>query len=227
MIQESLLKIANEYLDAKEKPLRAHPLQKFINREIKDSFQQSINLTETNLFIKASAGQGAWAEVPWIALLDSIVTDTMQKGYYIVYLFSADMRERYLCMGQGVTTVKEELKKNWQDILHQRANLMRIRVPEYKEAFDSAHIDLKSSSPLAKAYAEGSAFYKSYKVSNMPNEEILLKDLDRMMSLYNKLIFLGGTDLLEDFSIENKTNIEEPLFETKKYKLHLRIEGRG
>jgi hypothetical protein len=60
------------------------------------------------LRVKASIGQGNWATIPWIALLDNRETNTTRRGVYVVYLFREDMSGIYLKLGQGVTEPKEQ-----------------------------------------------------------------------------------------------------------------------
>src|SRR5438132_229246 len=55
------------------------------------------------LRVRFSTGQGNWARVPWIALLDERNTTTTQSGVYCVYLFREDGSGVYLCLAQGVT----------------------------------------------------------------------------------------------------------------------------
>ena len=53
--------------------------------------------------VRASAGQGGWARIPWIALLHGDATNTTRAGIYVIYLFRADMSGVYLTVNQGVT----------------------------------------------------------------------------------------------------------------------------
>ena len=41
--------------------------------------------------------------------MDPEVTTTQQTGYYVVYLFSVDMKRVYLSLNQGITYLKDEL----------------------------------------------------------------------------------------------------------------------
>ena len=61
------------------------------------------------LEVKASCGAGAWTRHPWIAVFNTQITDTIQEGVYIVYLFSEDMQRVYLTLNQGCTNLKKKL----------------------------------------------------------------------------------------------------------------------
>ncbi len=56
-----------------------------------------------NFKVQGSVGQGNWAKIPWIAIMDTRITTSTQLGEYIVYLFSEDMSSVYLTLAQGVT----------------------------------------------------------------------------------------------------------------------------
>lgn len=49
--------------------------------------------------------------------MDQKVTDSTQRGYYLVYLFSEDMRRLYLTLAQGVTeTPRDEMERVKKEI---------------------------------------------------------------------------------------------------------------
>ena len=80
------------------------------------SFKQLHCLNEQYV-VTGSVGQGNWASVPWIAIMNKAITTSTQRGYYIVYLFSEDMSRLYLTLAQGVTeTTREEMLKRKQEI---------------------------------------------------------------------------------------------------------------
>ncbi|HHV39394.1 MAG TPA: DUF3578 domain-containing protein [Tepidimicrobium sp.] len=45
----------------------------------------------------------------WIAVYNEDITTTIQRGVYIVYLFSQDMNRVYLTLNQGCINLKKEL----------------------------------------------------------------------------------------------------------------------
>src|SRR5205085_1998222 len=59
--------------------------------------------SNSHLRVKVSTGQGNWARVPWIAVMDDRETTTTQKGVYVVFLFREDGSGVYLTLNQGVT----------------------------------------------------------------------------------------------------------------------------
>ncbi len=67
-------------------------------------------INKENYLITGSAGQGNWADVPWIAVFDKEITTSATIGYDIAYLFRADMSGVYLSLNQGWTYFKENYK---------------------------------------------------------------------------------------------------------------------
>src|SRR5690606_1174994 len=64
------------------------------------------------LSIRSSFGQGNWANVPWLAILDPKQTKAIQDGPYLVYLFRQDMSGFYLCFGYGISKTLKEYGKS-------------------------------------------------------------------------------------------------------------------
>ena len=130
LIRDTLVRIGSEYLEAAQQPLKGHQLAVFLRHGAVEAIQDS--LTITGLKVEGSPGQGNWAVVPWIAIMDPVVTTTVMKGYDVVYLFSADMNTVALSFNQGTTSVREEFGRGAIDELKRRASLMKSRVPEFK-----------------------------------------------------------------------------------------------
>lgn len=167
--------------------------------------------------IKPSIGTGSWAEIPWIAIFDRLITTSAQNGYYPVYLFQEDLKGFYLSLNQGVTEVIENYKgKDKVGVLKARAENFRKKI-NVKEDFSVKDIDLKinKKSLKAKYYEYGNIYAKHYDSNNLPSTETLIRDLLYVLELYQQLI---------------KNDIEEPeistttLYETKKFRYHLRVE---
>lgn len=226
-LKETIEKIGNNYLTAKNEQFADHPIASFIRNEGKLALENALANERKKLHIKTSPGNANWADIPWLAIHLPSVTNSNQKGYYIVYLFSSNMKNVYLCMGQGVTIVEEEFGKSCKNELLQRSNIMRKRVPEYKQNFEGTTPDLKGKTPLSSKYPYAVAFHKKYIVKNLPLENILISDLQEMLHLYNLLYDRGGTDILEDQSfIFGDEEIPETIEEQKKHTLHYRIERK-
>src|SRR5262249_9387916 len=100
MLRDVLEHIGKNYLAAKEEPFKGHPLGGFIRKDGVDEVARVI--ADPQLIGKGGCGvSGQWAYVPWLGLFDPAITDGAQRGFYIVYLFSADMERAYSAMHPG------------------------------------------------------------------------------------------------------------------------------
>ena len=130
MLREAIERIMNEYPSARGEVFAEHPLAQYMRRDLPEILLSLMPL-ETDIRWSASAGQGQWAEAPWIAALNELVTLTPQRGYYPVYLFSYDMSTVFLSFNQGVTILREEFGAGQaRDILQHRAKIIRQRLSE-------------------------------------------------------------------------------------------------
>ena len=130
--------------------------------------------------VKGSVGQGVWTDVPWVAVMDQKVTDSTQRGYYLVYLFSEDMRRLYLTLAQGVTeTPRDEMERVKKEI--------RQRIPARGRVQTDSAIRL-GQSKRAKEYERSVAAYVVYSFDNLPPDEQRVSDLKTMMDYYRQYV---------------------------------------
>ncbi|WGG46479.1 DUF3578 domain-containing protein [Rossellomorea sp. DA94] len=183
-IREKFLYIMNNYVQAKAQPFGGNELGSYVRSDVPKEFKQLDCLNEQYV-VTGSVGQGNWASVPWIAIMNKAITTSTQRGYYIVYLFSEDMSRVYSTLAQGVTeTTREEMLKRKQEIRD--------------------HVDMKTSvkkdndlylgeSNKAKGYALSTAAYIEYRKDDMPSEGELLDDLESMITYYERYIEYSNT----------------------------------
>lgn len=223
MIRDALTLISNAYLEAAAQPLKDHSVADFIRNVAPTEIQSSIG--SQSFVVEGSPGQGNWADVPWLAVFDPTITTSATRGYYVVYLFSADMEAVYLCLGQGTTSVREEFKAQTHDELRRLAGLMRARLPEAKKRFSSEPIELGGRTRLALDYEPAVALSVRYDLRTLPPESDLQADLREMLSLYSKLIARGGRDNFEDISGADAVDTEgATIEERRRYRQHRKIE---
>src|SRR5215510_4196516 len=90
------------YGSAKLQTFAGHALARVARRDFPDAKRAVI--PEKRYHIEGSAEQGQWAELPWVAVFDRLITNTARQGFYIVYLFRSDLSGVYLYLNQGVTS---------------------------------------------------------------------------------------------------------------------------
>ena len=162
-------------------------------------------MADKTYYIKGSVGAGRWTDVPWIAIFDTRITKSAQKGIYIVYLLNKDTKELYLTFNQGATDVAQEGSSSdgklaftgiasssgnkTLDKLKSRAQVIREKL------CITEGIDISSVETGSPAYNAGCICYKKYTLENIPDDEELKKDLMQYIELYRKYyLFLQDTE---------------------------------
>lgn len=171
-----------------------NPFREIISKEI------PILLTERTpvsspYSVEGSYGKGRWTDVPWIAVFDSRITTSAQKGVYIVYLLNKDTKTLYLTLNQGATNAAqsdgtdEETKtltftsiaraqnEKMTERLQKSAEKIRAMIGDTVQTYD--HID--SGSP---GYDAGAIYYKEYTLNSLPDDSGLISDLRDFLDLY-------------------------------------------
>ncbi|MGD6962311.1 MrcB family domain-containing protein [Fictibacillus phosphorivorans] len=178
-IRPLLIKTMQDYLTARTEPLTNHPIGKLVRNELPNAICRLPFIDSNTYSVKGSVGQGNWATVPWLAILNKNVTPSTQRGYYIVYLFSENMKELYLTFAQGITeTSRNEMLKMNEEI---RENIVMDGVKKSNDYFLGV-------GAKARGYVESTAAYIKYSLDNMPSENQLVNDLEKMISYYESFI---------------------------------------
>ncbi|EEL83466.1 5-methylcytosine-specific restriction enzyme [Bacillus cereus AH1271] len=179
-LREKFLTVMNEYLQARTQRFASHKMGSVVRNEMTTEITELPFIDHNQYVVTGSIGQGNWAAVPWLAIMNKDITTSTQRGYYIVYLFSEDMERLYLTLVQGVTeTSKEEMQKIKEEIREQIH--MSQKVKKDDEIF-------LGTSPKAKGYANSTAAYIAYDVNKMPSEKELVEDLEEMLRYYEGFI---------------------------------------
>lgn len=179
-LREKFLTVLNEYLQARTERFAGHKMGSFVRNEMTTEITRLPFIDHGQYIVTGSVGQGNWAAVPWLAIMNKDITTSTQSGYYIVYLFSEDMERLYLTIAQGVTkTGKEELDKIKEEIREQ------IHMSQKVKKDDGIFL---GTSLKAKGYANSTAAYIAYDVNKMPSEKELVEDLEEMLRYYEGFI---------------------------------------
>tara|TARA_R110002096_G_scaffold194791_10_gene377225 strand:- start:11549 stop:12499 length:951 start_codon:yes stop_codon:yes gene_type:complete len=213
----------DEYEAAKEQPFAGHALANFIRHDIPEYLEEVIGPSD-RYFAHGSAGQGNWANVPWVAIFDRLITDTAQDGYDIVYLVKEDYSGVYISLNQGVTTIRNVYGSDAKEALRARAGDFLARLGGIPNEYITGQLDLAtvSSSSLGSYYEYGNVIAKYYEKGSVPNDDVLEKDLKNFLSYY---LLLASKDLLPSVNTaeeEDEKGLE--LEDLTKLKEHKRIE---
>lgn len=169
----------------------SHPTQALLRR-VERAFETSgpLELRPT-VAVKASAGLGNWARVPWVAFLDERETTSTQHGVYPVLLFREDMSGVYLTVAQGVTEHAKLGRVHMRSELEKASTRVQALVrPELSQSGFALgrDIELRSKAPLARNYEQSTIAYKFYERGRVPSDEVLLRDLDVALNLVDAYV---------------------------------------
>jgi hypothetical protein len=181
--------ILTGYLDGKNEPFgtSASMYNKFEHAE---EYLRQLVQGYPHIQTRFSVGLGKWANVPWLALLDDRVTDSIQRGLYPAYLFSADMTGVYLVLMQGVTDLIS--KKGWEGAQREfDKSAATIRTEFYDSLkgrfFINSDLDLQSGKgELGSQYEAATIAWVFYEKGLLPNENQLVDDLYTLLQIYEK-----------------------------------------
>jgi hypothetical protein len=128
------------------------------------------------------------ARIPWIAMLDRRETRSVRCGFYCDYLFREDMSGVYLSFSQGVVGL---IEAHGAEIAHamlvQQRESLRAHFRELGicDLELEGKIDLQATTELGREYEESSIAHRFYKSGKVPEDNLLLGDLEEMLSLYD------------------------------------------
>lgn len=216
-MREKILRFAQDYRLESKKRFANNEFGSFARKDIPKAIMEAGHLDKDKYLVVCSVGQGNWAKNPWICIFDRRVTETAQRGIYIVYLLSEDCKRLYLTFNQGCTDLKNTFGKK------EAEKKMRIKAHELISSLnnrgfnDDENVDLGPTlTQLGELYQKGTIFYKEYKVDAFPSQKELVNDLENMLSIYDEYVMLNpvkNVDKKEEHSME----IVKQLDAIKKY----------
>lgn len=229
-LNKVLENIADDYLNKPKHFGRDCKIFKYIKNDACQTLEELINENfrfykkELDLKVKSSCGKGNWASVPWLGIFDDKIThSSAQKGVYIVYLFSIDMKRVYLTLELGWDQYEKRFSKS--EANEKIKNAARYYRTKFTNNPENDVIDLISGvTPKPKdldrprGYEMGSILSKKYDVNNLPKNDQLIRDLQDMLQNYKELID-------SDFDFENVLDLE-PMVEDSNVDMESNHETR-
>jgi 5-methylcytosine-specific restriction protein A len=218
-LKRALEKILSEYLIEKgSSSFAGNTLAEFLRSEFPKIINSLLGGSDRYL-VKGSAGKGVWTNVPWVAVLDKTVTDTPQKGIYLVYLFCEDGSGLYISLNQGVTDLKQQYGSSVKNALKVKANDYAAQVPYNSPLVLTGPINLKATQKmsLGDLYENGAIYSRYYEVGALPTNTELESHLNEFVDLYLSLVINQSSqhssaiaeDDEEGLSIEDGTRLRE------------------
>lgn len=212
-----------------ENEFKNNNIADYLRTTAKENIETDAFIDKNKYKVEGSPGKGNWAGVPWIGIFDKRITTTATKGFYIVYLFRADMSGVYLSLNQGWTffedNYKKESRKERIRILSVVSDSFRKKLKSILNDFSVKDIDLEGSNKLpwgknklSKGYEAGHICGKFYPKNEVPDDAELINDLRNLMGVYRELIGIVGTNydiIVKEFLLNDFTRSQDPTNETK------------
>lgn len=216
-----LAKISKEFMFERAKAFKNNDLANFIRRDLVEEAGKGLIFRSEEYKLKGSPGAGNWAAVPWLGFFDPLITESAQKGFYVVFLINVQSEDIYLSLNQGTTAVYKEFgEPRGRDILRRRAQDIRDRLSDFEKTLPVNAISLGSDESLPAGYEAGHAMGTVFHSSNI-NQMELDAALDTALNAYQKLIDRGGLTPSDSMLEQAGSNDIE---ESRRYVLSRRIE---
>lgn len=196
MISELLLKFAQAYPELSLKLFKSTVETEILTSQIPQLLKQQAAISDAYK-IYGSVGKGNWNEIPWVAILDKDISESTQDGYYIVFLFAADMKSIYLSLAVGWEQFEQEygIKEGRNQIEQTVKHLQKVLRSPLKD-FSFEKKSLLATHTLGKGYEVGGICDKKYDIDNIPNDSVIINDIRNLMGVYRELKGLVGKNVL-------------------------------
>ena len=190
MLRESLGRILDRYLSAATEPFKDHELARFLRHDFPRALSDLVQ-DKRRYRVAGSAGQSTWADSPWVAVLDILITSSPQRGFYVAYVFPGDMRGVYLSLQQGITDLRlGSGDRQAKERLNAEAAKCRSQLGSLPPRLRLTTINLATQSPSRRSafYEAGNVCAIYYDARSIPSEDVLVSDYHLLLSLYERLV---------------------------------------
>ncbi len=185
--RDLLREFASRYPDARKEPFKGHEVSLLMRKTIAAEIEASGIFEPEDYKVSGSVGKGGWAEIPWVAVYKLSETDTLHHGFFIVYIFTADLSELYLTVNQG-SVLYFETHTRAETNAHIRGSSDAVIANMDSEGFTAGRIDLRTKSNVGRFLENGCMFSLKYEIEDLPSDEDMFKDLERAKGLYLKAL---------------------------------------
>lgn len=197
-------KILSKCQEAKKEKFGGHPLAKFIRETAVKTIISEASI-ETDVYkVAGSPSQGAWAQIPWLSVLDTSVTSTPTHGYDIIYLFRADMGGVYLSLNQGWTYFQKTYgPMRGGKYIKEIVKYWRNEISSPLGDFETEEINLMAREKgLPRGYELGHVCGVFYPVNHLPNAAKMTSDLRNFIGVFRELKGKIGTQGFDEKNAE-------------------------
>ena len=182
-------------------------------------------LHDNRYVIKGSIGAGLLTRTPWVAILDKQITDSTQKGIYIVFLFSTDLKHVYLSLNQGTTVSgKFGTRLNKKQVIEQRERVRTLLNADSEFLLKRNDFDIAD-----ELYREGMIYCVEWDCSSLQHKNEILNEYFQVYNDYRQLILtdVNQDDMVTDFSLLIEYRLFLAAIHSKPFILLAGISGSG
>jgi 5-methylcytosine-specific restriction enzyme A len=210
MIKENVENVLENYISEKQKKLGGSDYASFLRKGFGEDLSAQLQIDTISKFrIYGGCGQFTnWASVPWVLISDREITISAQKGYYLVYLFQADMQGVYLSLNQGWTQYRDmfaggvgQAQDEILKVTNRFKNLIDQSINDYLYT-----IELHSETDHARGYELGHICGKYYKWGSIPDDSDLIADIHQLLGTYRDVKKIVGADIFNILNLVNRVS---------------------
>ncbi len=176
------------YKTAIHHPVIGNAVAEFVRREFSRAVAGLIGQNDRYI-IHGSPDYGNRTYIPWVAVYDRHMTKPTQDDLYVVYLVQEDYAGIYLSLNQNAPVIRRIYGPKAKRVLVGRAWDHIDHLGQIDEPSIVGLIDLKvtNTSSLGTFYELGSICARYYKRGEIPDDDILDKDLKEFLALHLQL----------------------------------------
>jgi len=201
---QSILELAGQYSSGPtpamlEREAAAGDLERQLSRAL-PGLAESAGFPELQLSAKAGGRQSNFSPVAWVRIFSPQYAPTAQEGTYLVYLFGADGSRAYLSLMQGTSEYRSGKMRTINDrrVVLEGAAVARAELGDLMESEAAAGAVLSTdlgwrqltsydSRRRARAYEDATILAYEYRGGHIPDDQVLLADIVRMLPLLAQL----------------------------------------
>jgi hypothetical protein len=172
---------------------RTAPVYELVTKTLPAQLKALLGPT-SNLKVEGSTGAGNITAAPWTGVFDPRLTSGATNGYYIVYLFSVDMRSVTLTIAFGTTQFETQFggpKAAFPRMREAVGRLQGLFKDLAPARYSGDPIDLKATrrQKLHFAYEQAAIFSLApYQLAALPSEDVLVADFLETVGLYGLIV---------------------------------------
>jgi len=210
-LKSALNEILSNWVVAREQTFAKHHLANFIRRTLKSTVELIVHDIAPEFEVTGSAGQGNWADVPWLSIRNPALSSSTQNGVYPVYLFCANGSGVYLSLNQGTSAPEEQLGESQAAVFIDAVKRAVLNVIDAK-GWSQDPISLHANTPRGRSYEPANIISKYYAAGDLPTNEQLEADLRQILALY-QLIKPEMVSIAEFQQGHRLSDVERPQLE--------------